>query len=206
MRSLKASSLLVLAGALLCSAGLLAQSPTAAPRIVSYVDESSRTTLKGNVPHLARAEFDQGEADATTQLTNMRLVLSRSSEQQAALDSYLAQLQDKSSPNYHKWLTPQQFGTLYGPADSDIAALVGWLQSHGFTVEPLSPGHTNIAFSGSVSQVEEAFHTSIHSFQTADAQFYSNTTDPQIPAALAGVVMGICARNPWAAQPANQAA
>jgi len=121
----------------------------------------------------------------------MRLVLSRSSEQQAALDSYLAQLQDKSSPNYHKWLTPQQFGTLYGPADSDIAALVGWLQSHGFTVEPLSPGHTNIAFSGSVSQVEEAFHTSIHSFQTADAQFYSNTTDPQIPAALAGVVMGI---------------
>jgi len=195
MRSLKASSLLVLAGALLCSAGLLAQSPTAAPRIVSYVDESSRTTLKGNVPHLARAEFDQGEADAATQLTNMRLVLSRSSEQQAALDSYLAQLQDKSSPNYHKWLTPQQFGQLYGPADSDIAALVGWLQSHGFTVEPLSPGHTNIAFSGSVSQVEAAFHTSIHSFQTADAQFYSNTTDPQIPAALAGVVMGIAHLN-----------
>jgi subtilase family serine protease len=201
MRSLKASSLLVLAGALLCSAGLLAQSPTAAPRIVSYVDESSRTTLKGNVPHLARAEFDQGEADAATQLTNMRLVLSRSSEQQAALDSYLAQLQDKSSPNYHKWLTPQQFGTLYGPADSDIAALVGWLQSHGFTVEPLSPGHTNIAFSGSVSQVEEAFHTSIHSFQTADAQFYSNTTDPQIPAALAGVVMGIAHLNTISPRP-----
>jgi len=201
MRSLKASSLLVLAGALLCSAGLLAQSPTAAPRIVSYVDESSRTTLKGNVPHLARAEFDQGEADAATQLTNMRLVLSRSSEQQAALDSYLAQLQDKSSPNYHKWLTPQQFGTLYGPADSDIAALVGWLQSHGFTVEPLSPGHTNIAFSGSVSQVEAAFHTSIHSFQTADAQFYSNTTDPQIPAALAGVVMGIAHLNTISPRP-----
>jgi hypothetical protein len=147
------------------------------------------------VPALARAEFDQGEADAATQLTHMRLVLSRSSEQQAALESYLAQLQDKSSPNYHKWLTPQQFGQLYGPADSDIAVLVGWLQSHGFTVEPLSAGRTNIAFSGSVSQVEAAFHTSIHSYQTADSQFYSNTTDPQIPSALAGVVMGIAQLN-----------
>jgi hypothetical protein len=159
------------------------------------VDESSLTTLKGNVPSLARAEFDQGEADAATQLTSMRLVLSRSAAQQSALDSYLAQLQDKSSPNYHKWLTPQQFGALYGPADSDIAALVAWLQSHGFTVEPLSLGRTNIAFSGSVSQVEAAFHTSIHSFQTADAQFYSNTTDPQIPSALAGVVMGVAHLN-----------
>ena len=195
MRSLKASSLFVLAGALLCSAGLLAQSSNIAPRITSYVDESSRTTLKGNVPRLARAEFDQGEADAATQLTSMRLVLSRSSEQQAALDSYLAQLQDKSSPNYHKWLTPQQFGQLYGPADSDISALVAWLQSHGFTVEPLSPGRTNIAFSGSVSQVEAAFHTAIHSYQTDDAQFYSNTADPQIPSALTGVVMGIAHLN-----------
>src|SRR5271166_3767106 len=131
MRSMKASSLFVLAGALLGSAGLLAQSSKIAPRITSYVNESSRTTLKGNVPHLARAEFDQGEADAATQLTNMRLVLSRSDEQQASLDAYLAQLQDKSSPNYHKWLTPQQFGELYGPADSDIVALVAWLESHG---------------------------------------------------------------------------
>ena len=100
MRSFNAFSLLVLACALLCSEGLLAQSSNISPRIVSYVDESSRTTLKGNVPHLAQAEFDQGEADAATQLTHMRLVLSRSVSQRAALDSYLAQLQDKSSPMY----------------------------------------------------------------------------------------------------------
>lgn len=195
MRSMKAFPLLVLAGALLCSSGLLAQSSTAAPRITAEVDESSLTTLKGNVPRLARAEFDQGEADAATQLTHMRLVLQRTSQQQAALDQYLAQLQQKSSPNYRKWMTPQQFGQIYGPADSDIAALAGWLQSHGFTVEPLSPGRTNIAFSGSVSQVEEAFHTSIHSFQTDDTQFYSNTIDPRIPAALSGVVKGVAHLN-----------
>jgi subtilase family serine protease len=192
---MKASPLGILAGALLSCAALAAQNSTIAPRITTDVDESSLTTLKGNVPHRAQAQYDQGEASASTQLTHMRLVLSRTSEQQAALDQYLAQLQDKSSPNYHKWLTPEQFGKLYGPADSDVAALVAWLESHGFQVEPVSAGRTNIAFSGSVSQVEEAFHTSIHSFQTNDAQFTSNTTDPQIPSALASVVKGVAHLN-----------
>jgi len=206
MRSMKAFPLGVLAGALLCStallcnSALLAQNSAVAPRITTDVDELSLTTLRGNVPHMARAEFDQGEADAATQLTHMRLVLSRSTEQQAALDTYLAQLQDKSSPNYHKWLTPQQFGALYGPADSDIAALVAWLESHGFQVELISPGRTNIAFNGTVSQAEEAFHTPIHSFlinagQTSETQFYSNTAEPQIPSAITSVVKGVARLN-----------
>jgi subtilase family serine protease len=198
MRLMKASPLnvlAILAAALLCSTALLAQNSAIAPRITTDVNELSLATLKGNVPHLARAEFDQGEASPSTQLTHMRLVLSRSSEQQAALDQYLAQLQDKSSPNYHKWLTPEQFGQLYGPADSDIAALVAWLESHGLQVETVSKGRTNIAFSGSVNQVEEAFHTSIHSYQASDQQFTSNTTDPQIPSALANVVNGVAHLN-----------
>jgi subtilase family serine protease len=196
MRSIKASPLGVLAGVLLCStATLLAQGSMISPRITAEVNESSRTTLRGNVPHLARAQYDQGAAEAATQLTHMRLVLSRSAEQQAALEQYLAQLQDKSSPNYHKWLTPQQFGQLYGPADSDISALVAWLQSQGLTLETVSAGRTNIAFSGSVSQVEEAFHTPIHSFRANGIQFYSNTADPQIPSALATVVKGVAHLN-----------
>lgn len=182
-------------GVLLCTTALSAQNSAVSPRITTDVNELSRATLKGNVPLLARQEFDQGEASPSTPLTHMRLVLSRSAEQQAALDQYLADLQDKSSPNYHKWLTPENFGLLYGPADSDIAALIAWLESHGLSVEPLSPGRTNIAFNGTVSQVEEAFQTPIHSFQAGDRQFYSNTTDPQIPSALAPVVMGVAHLN-----------
>jgi hypothetical protein len=195
MRMMKAFPLSVLAAAWLCPAALMAQSSAVAPRITTDVSELSLATLKGNVPRLAQAQFDQGEASSSTQLTHVRLVLSRSSEQQATLDSYLAQLQDKSSPNYHKWLTPEQFGQLYGPADSDIAALVAWLESHGLQVETVSKGRTNIAFNGTVSQVEEAFHTSVHSFQAGEQQFFSNTTDPQIPSALAPVVKGVAHLN-----------
>jgi len=191
MSNLRSLPICILAGILFCGSVLTAQSSNIAPRITAAVNESSLTTLKGNVPMRAQAKYDQGEASSSTQLTHMRLVLSRSSEQEAALDTYLAELQDKSSSNYHKWLTPAQFGALYGPADSDVAALVAWLQSHGLKLEAVSAGRTNISFSGTASQVEEAFHTPIHSFAFNGETFYSNTTNPKIPAALSSVVKGV---------------
>ena len=177
----------------LATQGLSAGAVT--PRITDHVDEARRVTLPGNRSMLARAEFDQGEASPSTQLTHIRLVLSRSREQEAALDKYSGELQDKSSENYHKWLTPEQFGKLYGPADSDTAAIVAWLESHGLKLEEVSTGRTNIAFSGTVAQVEETFHTQIHSFQARGQQFYSNTSNPSIPAALASVISGVAHLN-----------
>ena len=183
--------------ALLGVSASIAQSSTpsasaVAPRITGPVDDSKVTRLPGNVPMLARrAQYDHGEAEASTQMTHIRLVLSRTPEQQAALTQYLADLQSKSSPNYHKWLTPEQFGKLYGPADSDIAAIVAWIESKGLKLEEVSTGRTNIAFSGTVGQVEAAFNTQIHSFEVNGQQFYSNIADPSIPSALAPVVMGV---------------
>jgi hypothetical protein len=128
-------------------------------------------------------------------MTHIRLVLSRSAEQQAALNQYLSELQDKSSPNFHKWLTPDQFGKLYGPADSDIAAIVAWLQSSGLKLEAVSTGRTDISLSGTVSQVEAAFRTRIHSFNANGRTFYANTVNPSIPTALASVVTGVAQLN-----------
>lgn len=195
MAHLRLLPLSIVASALLCCSALMAQSVAPAARIVASVDETSLTTLKGNVPARARAEYDQGEASSSTQMTHVRLVLSRSSDQQAALDAYLVALQDKSSPNYHKWLTPEQFGSLYGPAASDVSTIVAWLESHGLKLEAVSAGRTNIAFSGSVNQMEEAFHTTIHTYSENGVQFYSNTTDPQIPSALGTVVKGVARLN-----------
>lgn len=193
--------LCLVAGTLFASVLAPAQNTTVAPRITSQIQESSLTALSGNVPVLAKPQYDQGEVEPSTQLTHMRLVLSRSVEQEAALDSYLSQLQDKSSANYRKWLTPAQFGKLYGPADSDLSAIVAWLQSRGFTVEGVSAGRTNIAFAGTVSQVESAFHTPIHAFAFGSQRFYSNTSNPQIPSALASVVKGVAHLNTFRPRP-----
>ena len=180
--------------ALLCALCFLpvlrAQDTAITSRVAGPADESLRITLRGSLSVAAQPEFDRGEASPATELHNVRLVIQRSAQQVAALDKLMAEQLDRSSPNYHRWLTPAQFNKLYGLADSDAAAIELWLQSHGLKVESVTA--TDIAFSGSVPRVEEALRTSIHTFVTPSGeQFLSNTTEPTIPAAFSKVISGI---------------
>src|SRR5690242_16109309 len=104
--------------------------PVSAARIRGPIDESSRVRLRGNVTAAAQPQWDLGEAPGSTQLTHIRLVLARSRAQQAALDRLEQELQETSSPNYHRWLTPEEFGRRFGPTDADIDAVSGWLETH----------------------------------------------------------------------------
>ena len=164
---------------------------TAPPaRITQAIDEKNLLVLKGNVHPLARPEYDQGAVSDGLQLHRMLLLLQRSSDEEAALEKLLDDQQDKSSPNYHAWLTPQQFGQQFGPADADIQTVKTWLQSHGFQVTNVTAGRTLIEFSGTAGQVRSAFHTAVHNYLVNGEAHTANATDPQIPAALAPVVVG----------------
>jgi len=121
----------------------------------------------------------------------MLLLLRRSADQEAALQQFLDDQQNKSSPNYHHWVTPQQFGQQYGPADADILTLTQWLTSQGFSQINVGPGRNVIEFSGTVGQGRNAFNTEIHLFVVNGQEQTANIADPQIPAALAPVVTGI---------------
>ena len=161
------------------------------PLITEVLDEAQLAVLKGNIHPLARPEFDLGTAPASLPMRRMLLILKRSPEQQSALRKLLDDQQDKGSPSYHKWLTPDQFGKQFGPADADIQAISLWLQSHGFQVSQVGKGRTVIEFSGSASQVQEAFHTSIHKYVVKGEQHWANAQDQRIPAALAPAVAGV---------------
>jgi hypothetical protein len=176
-------------------AAATAAAQVSSPRITQNVDDSSRITLQNGVAPLLRVATDQGAVADYTPVEQMRLILSRTQAQETALDTYLAQLQQKSSPNYHKWLTPAQLGERYGAAESDITTLTQWLESEGFTGISVSKARTAITFSGTAGTVKTAFHTSIHSFTVNGKQFTSNTTNPSIPSALASVVSGIAHLN-----------
>ena len=174
---------------------------TPRPLITEALDESRLTVLKGNTHALARREFDLGTAPATLPMERMLLVLKRSPKQESALRKLLDDQQDKNSPSYHKWLTPEQFGAKFGPSDTDMQTITSWLQSHGFQVTP-SKGRSVLEFSGSASQVKEAFHTSIHMYVVNAEQHWANASDPSIPAALKGAVAGVMTLHNFTKKPA----
>jgi Pro-kumamolisin, activation domain/Bacterial Ig-like domain (group 3) len=173
----------------------------ATPRVVEKIENSQRITLTGNVHPLARAAFDRGAVDNAQPMKSILMLLKRGDDQEAALQSFMEQQQDKSSPNYQVWLTPSQIGAQYGPADADVQAVAQWLQSQGFNIDKLYRGKTVIEFSGNAGQVQSAFATNIHSYQVNGQTYIANANDPQIPAALAPVVAGIVSLNNFPRQP-----
>ncbi len=106
--------------------------------------------------------------------------------------------------NYHKWLTPDAFGQQFGPSDQDIQAVATWLQSHGFQIGRIGKGRTVIEFSGTASQVQQAFHTEIHKYAVNGEEHWANASDPQIPEALAPVVAGINSLHNFPKQPMHR--
>jgi len=165
------------------------------PRVVQAVRNDQRITLKGNVHPLARTEFDLGAVVESQPITRMLLLLKRGDEQEAALRQYLDSQQDKSSPNYHAWLTPEEFGANYGPADADVQAVTDWLTNQGLTVEKVYSSKAVIEFSGTAGAVQSAFGTAVRNFEIGGKTYQANASDPQIPAALAPVIAGIVSLN-----------
>jgi hypothetical protein len=165
--------------------------PAARVLITQELDETQRAVLKGNTHPLARAEFDAGAAPASQPMRRMQLLLKRSAEQEAALETLLDGQQTKTSENYRQWLRPEQFGAQFGLGDSDLAAVKAWLESHGFQIESVSKGRTTIEFSGTAGQVREAFHTAIHKYVVNGEEHWANSSDPSIPTALTPAVKGV---------------
>ncbi len=172
-----------------------AQTANVQRRISQAVDLKDLVTLGGNTHPLARPEWDRGRAPESLPVDRMLLVLERGAEQETALQQLLIDQQVKSSPNYHQWLTPEQFGKQFGPADADVQAVADWLTTQGFQINRVAAGRTAIEFSGTAAQVRQAFRTQIHKYVVNGEEHWANATDPQIPAALSPVVAGLVSLN-----------
>jgi len=147
---------------------------------------NGRTILKGNHPALANRLTPAAAPDPRLPLT-MRLTLSVQNRQ--ALDQLVIDQQDPTSPRYHHWLTSAEFDAEFGPSQAQADAVSAWLTSQGFHVTGSSIPLRSITFSGTSSQVQQAFQTSFRTF--AAGRSYANVTDPMIPQQFAGLIARI---------------
>ena len=161
------------------------------PLIAEQADNTRLHTLSGNTRPEANAQNDLGAVPDALSMEHMQLQLQRSAAQEQAVQQFIDQLHSSKSPNFHKWMTAEQFGQTYGASQQDVNTVTSWLQSQGFTVNSVSPSRMTIDFSGNAGQVRQALHTEIHYLSVNGARHIANMSDPQIPAALAPAVAGI---------------
>jgi hypothetical protein len=161
------------------------------PRIAGEIKNDARVKIEGTAPRLISHSVDTGRLAGEQSLGHMVLMLSPSAAQEAAVKQFVGALHDPSSPSFHKWLTPSQFGEKFGVAEEDASRVQQWLESQGFTVHQVANSRRFIEFSGSVQQVEQAFSTEMHSYTRNGNGFIANSREISIPTALAPVVKGV---------------
>jgi Pro-kumamolisin, activation domain len=114
----------------------------------SLIDDADAATARTTLGLAARAVL--ATVDLISLVTansfpmeHMLIHLQRPATEEAALRQLIDQLHDPSSPNFHRWLTPEQLGAQYGPAASDIQQVTQWLQGwvHGVGEDGV-PGFT----------------------------------------------------------------
>jgi uncharacterized protein (TIGR03437 family) len=119
------------------------------------------------------------------------ILLKPTAAQQADLQQLLGQQQDPASPNYHKWLTPEQYAARFGQPQTNIDKLTAWLSGNGLKVVTVARGRNEVTFEGGVRQVESAFGTEIHNYSVNGEKHFANSTNPSVPAALGGFIQAV---------------
>ena len=198
---------LLILGAILAAICLFPRSVRgqAVDRINRSLDPSVGTRQPGSRHPLARPEFDLGRVAPESPMERMILVLQPDVTQEQRLEELLAAQQDSTSPLFHQWLTPEEFGRQFGVSDGDLNQVVRWLADQGFSVEPLPAGRRQVIFSGTAGQIEAAFHTEIHQYRVNGAIHHANASEIEMPSALAPVVGGVLSLHDFHSKPMHAA-
>jgi subtilase family serine protease len=143
------------------------------------------TVLENSVP--ATTDHRVGSYSST----RMSIEVSLAPQHGAELASELRAAYTKGSHGYQRWLRPGQFDARYAPSAAERSAVAGYLRSQGLSVRrPASP--FLVSATGSSRQVGSAFRTSLSSYRDSrGVEYFANSTAVQLPAAIAGGVLGV---------------
>lgn len=174
-------------------------------RVVRPIDSSRTVPLRGGIHPAAATGRENGRVSSGQRMDRMMLLLEPDSGQQAALEALIAEQQNPESPDYQRWLTPEEFGERFGASQNDIRQIVDWLQGEGFDVEPVPASGRLIVFSGTAAQVERTFSIQMRRYILHGEEHLANSSEPRIPEALAAVVNGFVSLHDFKSAPQHYA-
>lgn len=150
----------------------------------------SYACAQGSLPtHHVHSVVTNGKAVLVGPLSptqHMQLAITLPLRNQQQLTNLLTQLRDPSSPNYRHFLSVDQFAARFGASAADYAAVVHFAESNGLTVTKAIRNYQFLIASGSVAQVEKAFHISMNVYQhpTEKRTFFSLDREPTVDSSV----------------------
>ena len=111
---------------------------------------------------------------------SLRLDIALPLRNEAELDDLLQRLYDPNSSDFHQYLSVEEFTERFGPTQEDYDAVMHYAQAHGLQVTGTSPNRMLVNVTGSVANVERAFHVNlgVYKHPTENRTFYAPDREP----------------------------
>jgi hypothetical protein len=155
--------------------------PDAAPAMVR---------LPGHVlPALSKATILPSEPNSGSKPITLTIVLRR--DDQADFESYLHEIHNPHSKNFHKYLTQQEIANRFGPSRADYDSVLAYLHANGFKLVSGSANRLTLTVRGSFSDAARAFNMRMGNYRIDGRVFYANEDDPALPYPIASKVSSI---------------
>ena len=123
---------------------------------------AAQQVLKGHVPAITQRLTSTSRLEGGTRL-NLAIGLPlRNCEK---LTNLLEELYQPSSPNFRHFLTADEFASAFGPSEEDYQKVVNFAKSHGLIVKGTHPNRSLLDVSGTVDDIEKAFHLKMRVYQ-----------------------------------------
>lgn len=155
--------------------------------------------LKGHTPPAVGESQLVSHADPNEIQT---VVIGLALKNEADLEKLIDEQDDPSSPNYHKYLTTDEFKATYSPDQADVDAVTDWAKSNGLTVVDVSDNRTLIEIEGTTEQFEKAFQVKLNRYRLqrsaamgGPVEYTSNAADPRIPNKLSHIIQSVIGLN-----------
>ena len=113
---------------------------------------------------------------------HLKLALNLPLRNEAELDGLLQQISDPQSPNYHHYLSVEEFTSRFGPTQQDYNAVVAWAKSYGLTVGQSVSNRRLVDVEGSVDIINRALHVQIGTYRhpTENRNFFAPDREPTL--------------------------
>jgi subtilase family serine protease len=132
-----------------------------------------------------RPEVASGEAKLVGQLPptdTLRFDMVLPLRDRTGLQSFLRQQYDPASVFYHQFLSPQEFTARFGPSQEDWNTLLAFAKANGFEIVSGTRDGRDLRLSGTVANIEKAFHVNMGVYQdpNEDRTFFAVDREPTV--------------------------
>ncbi len=107
------------------------------------------------------------------------------------LDTMVRDMYDKSSPNYHHFLTREQYRSMFAPTAQDAGTVRSFLANNKLRVTSIEKNNHYLVAEGKIGDIQKAFNVQINRVMVNGAIHRVNTSEASVAGSAGGMISSV---------------